>query len=187
MDRLSSVTDLIQTPRLDLAPMTRGFLEASLAGDRTRTEALLGVAIPSDWPDQSHWVRRRLEQLRVEPALQPWLLRAMVLRSERRMIGHIGFHARPGEEHLAELVPGGVEFGYTVFEKDRRRGYAREACEALMGWAHRTHGVTRFVVSISPVNVASLELARRLGFERIGFHLDEEDGPEDIFERRIDA
>jgi RimJ/RimL family protein N-acetyltransferase len=187
MDKLGSVAELIQSARLNLAPMPPGFLEASLVGDRTRAEALLGVAIPSDWPDQPHWVRRRLEQLRAEPDLQPWLLRAMVVRRQARMIGHIGFHTRPGEKYLEELAPGGVEFGYTVFEKDRRRGYAREACVALMEWANRVHGVTRFVVSISPVNVASLELAHRLGFERIGFHIDEEDGPEDIFERRIDA
>jgi RimJ/RimL family protein N-acetyltransferase len=85
---------------------------------------------------------------------------------------------------LRELAPGGVEFGY-VFENDRRRGYPREACEALMDWAHRSHGVTRFVVSIRPANVASLELAKRLGFDRIGSHVDEEDGPEDIFERSV--
>ena len=109
----------------------------------------------------------------------------MLLRREQRMIGHIGFHTRPGERYLDDLAPGGVEFGYTVFEKDRRQGYAREACVALMAWAHRVHGVTRFVVSIGPGNVASLELARGLGFKWIGSHLDEEDGPEDIFGRSL--
>jgi RimJ/RimL family protein N-acetyltransferase len=111
----------------------------------------------------------------------------MVLHDEPRMIGHAGFHARPGEATLDELAPGGVELGYVVFERDRCRGYAREACVALMEWAHGAHGVTRFVVSISPDNVASLELARGLGFTRIGSHIDEEDGPEDIFERRIEG
>lgn len=101
------------------------------------------------------------------------------------MVGHIGFHSRPGEKYLDELTPGGVEFGYTVFEKWRRRGYASEASESLMDWAHRLHGVTRFVVSISPTNLPSLGLARRLEFERIGSHVDDEDGPEDIFERRL--
>ena len=167
--------------------MTPAFLEASLVGDRALEEALLGAAIPSDWPDQPHWVRKLLEALRTEPDLQPWLGRAVVLRSERRMIGHAGFHTRPGDASLTERAPGGVELGYTVFEKDRRRGYAREACMALMDWANRLHGVTRFVVSIGPTNMASLELARGLGFERIGSRLDEEDGTEDIFMRIVDA
>jgi RimJ/RimL family protein N-acetyltransferase len=167
--------------------MTPGFLEASLQEDRVQLGLMLGTSIPNDWPDEPRWAQRRLDQLREDPTLQPWLLRAIVLRGERRMIGHIGFHSRPGEEYLRELAPGGVELGYTVFERDRRRGYAREACEALMEWAHRSHGVTRFVVSISPSNTGSLELAKGLGFNRIGSHVDEEDGPEDIFERRIDG
>jgi RimJ/RimL family protein N-acetyltransferase len=167
--------------------MTPDFLAATLSGDRTRQEALLGAAVPDDWPTTFVWVRRRLHELRAEPGLQPWLLRAIVLQRERRMVGHIGFHGRPGEKYLEEFAPGGAEFGYTVFLRDRRRGYAREACTALMDWAYRTHGVARFVVSISPTNVASLELARGLGFERVGSHVDEEDGPEDIFRRDIDA
>ena len=40
----------------------------------------------------------------------------MVLRSECRMVGHTGFHARPGEKSLDAYAPGGVEFGYRVFE-----------------------------------------------------------------------
>jgi RimJ/RimL family protein N-acetyltransferase len=167
--------------------MTTEFLAASLENDRVQCGIILGCAIPSDWPDEPRWPRRRLEQLREDPTLQPWLLRAIVLRDERRMIGHIGFHGRPGGAHLEELAPGGVELGYTVFENDRRQGHAREACEALMSWAHRFHGVTRFVVSIGPANVASLALAKRLGFERIGSHVDEEDGPEDIFVHRFDG
>jgi len=165
--------------------MTQEFLAASLKQDRTHLVRILGVTIPDDWPDEPRWARLRLDQLRADPELQAWLLRAIVLRDEDRMIGHVGFHARPGEDYLKELAPGGIELGYTVFERDRRRGYAREACEALMDWAHRSHGVNRFVVSISPGNIASLELAKRLGFNRIGSHVDEEDGPEDIFELRM--
>jgi ribosomal-protein-alanine N-acetyltransferase len=178
-------TDPIRTNRLDLVPMTPDFLDASLRGDGERAERLITAIVPEGWANQSPWTRRRLDQLREDPTLQPWLLRAMILRSESTMVGHIGFHARPGEKYLDELAPGGVEFGYAVFEPWRRRGYASEAAEGLMDWAHRLHGVTRFIVSISPKNRASLGLARRLEFQRIGSHIDSEDGPEDIFERRL--
>jgi ribosomal-protein-alanine N-acetyltransferase len=177
--------DLIRTQRLDLVPMTPQFLEASLRGDREQVGLLLAATIPEDWSDAARWVQRRLDQLREDSSLQPWLLRAIVLRSESTMIGHVGFHTRPGEEYLVELAPGGVEFGYTVFLHWRRQGYASEASTGLMDWAHRLHGVTRFIVSISPMNVASLALARQLDFHRIGSQIDEEDGPEDIFERRL--
>ena len=37
------------------------------------------------------------------------------------------------------------------------------------------------MLSIAPDNQASLGLARKLGARRIGEHVDEIDGPEDIF------
>jgi RimJ/RimL family protein N-acetyltransferase len=81
-------------------------------------------------------------------------MRAIVLRDQQRMVGHIGCHGAP--------TPDGVELAYTVFEPDRLRGYAREACTALIDWARREHGVERFVLSIAPGNEASLALARSL-------------------------
>jgi RimJ/RimL family protein N-acetyltransferase len=98
-------------------------------------------------------------------------------------VGHIGFHTAPGAEYLAELSPGGVEFGFGVLEPWRRRGIATEASEAVMRWARKEHQVQRFVLSISPDNVPSLGLAAKLGFRKIGSHIDAHDGLEEIFER----
>jgi RimJ/RimL family protein N-acetyltransferase len=50
-----------------------------------------------------------------------------------------------------------------------------------MRWAYDHHEITEFVVSISPNNIPSLRLAKSLGFERVGSHIDEVDGLEDIF------
>lgn len=157
--------------------MTPAFLDASLRHDRPTLESLLDATVPDAWLDDLRFATLRLAQLREDPTLEPWLLRAIVVRSDRVMAGHIGCHGRPDA--------GSVELGYTVFAPHRRRGYAREACAGLMGWAQDTHGVGRFVVSISPTNVPSIALARGLDFVRIGAHIDEEDGPEDVFERRV--
>jgi RimJ/RimL family protein N-acetyltransferase len=119
-----------------------------------------------------------------DPAYEPWSLRAMVLRSERSMVGHIGFHTAPGDEYLAPYSPGAVEYGFTVFEPYRRRGYAREAALAMMHWAGEVHNQQTFVVSIRPDNGPSLGLAAQLGFVKIGHHIDEVDGWEDIFQLR---
>ena len=73
--------------------------------------------------------------------------------------------------------------GYFVLPGFRRQGLAEEAALGMMGWAARTRGVARFVVSISPDNAASVAMARKLGFARIGGHIDEEDGYEDILAR----
>ncbi len=175
----------IETTRLLLIPLTPAILDASLKEDQTAAEKLLGAAIPSDWWQERWLMELRREDLRRIPDLQPWTLRAIVLRENRRMIGHIGFHTMPDPDYLQDLAPGGIEFGYTTFPDFRRQGYAYEAAEALMNWAHRIHGIPRFIVSISPTNIASLALARKFGFTCIGQQIDEEDGPEDIFERRM--
>ncbi len=168
--------------------MTPEFLEVALRGEARAAEEILGLAVPEIWFEKRRLMEMRLGQLRQDPTLQPWLLRAMGLRGEAGapgrlplMVGHIGFHTAPDPEYLRGLAPGGVEMGYSVFPPYRRRGYAREAAQALMDWASREHGIRRFVVSISPQNAASLALARSFGFQRIGSQMDEVDGPEDIF------
>jgi hypothetical protein len=46
--------------------------------------------------DHERLLHLRLGQLRRDPTVQPWLLRAMVLREPaRRLIGHVGFHLPP--------------------------------------------------------------------------------------------
>lgn len=78
-----------------------------------------------------------------------------------------------------------MEFGFTVFAPHRRKGYAREASQALMDWAHSEHGVKDFVLTISPDNLPSQRLAAELGFSRIGEHVDEVDGIEHILARTV--
>lgn len=97
------------------------------------------------------------------------------------MVGHLGFHTPPDPDYLREFAPGAVEFGYSVYAPFRRQGYAREACAALMQWAFEQHQVKRFVVTIQPNNIASVRLAETFGFRRIGSHVDEVDGLEDIY------
>lgn len=174
---------IVHSKRLDLMPFSPEFLRASIAGDVAAAERLLGAKLPSNWPDHPDTYAYRLAQLEADPSLLGWLVRGMVLRETRQLIGHIGFHTGPDPEYLRELSPGGIEFGYTVFEAYRRKGFAFEAATALMNWAQVEHGIRRYVVSISPENTPSLALAAKLAFRRIGSHIDDVDGYEDIFER----
>ena len=170
----------IRTPRLDLVVLTPRFLDATVDGDLTTARSLLGAEVPDEWLDEGDLARLRLQQLTSDPGIQPWLLRAMLLRGTTSMVGFIGFHGPPGMAHLDEWLPGAVEMGFTVFSAHRRRGYAREACTALMEWATDEHDVTDFVLTIAPENAASQALAAGLGFRRLGGWVDPDDGPEDI-------
>lgn len=175
----------IATERLDLVYMSQEFLEACLAGKHDRAEQLLDLKIPDDWFDHTWLMDLRLNQAKNDPAYVPWLPRAIGLREQGIMVGYVNFHTAPGPDYLATLSPGGVEFGYEIFTEYRRRGYAQETVIGIMEWTHRTHGVERFVLSISPDNIPSLGLAHKLGFVKIGEQMDEDDGLEEVFERRM--
>ncbi|MEZ4621572.1 MAG: GNAT family N-acetyltransferase [Caldilineaceae bacterium] len=175
----------IVTPRLILAPMTVAFLTAALAEDQQRASAELGAQVPRDWVEANWLIQLRLSQLESDPALQPWLLRAIIHRTQKTMIGHIGFHDYPGAAYLHAYATAAAEMGYTIFPAHRRQGYAREAVAALMAWAETEQGVTQFVLSISPDNLPSQRIAAHFGFQRVGQWEDAEDGTEDVFLRIV--
>ena len=167
----------IQSERLELISMTPEFMEAVLAGDLSRAGELIGVEIPPDWPEEAERnLRLRLDQLRRNPALQPWLLRAIVVRgAERKFGGRINFHGAPD-------AGGVVEIGYTVVPQHRGHGYATEATKAMFAWAGWAHGIRHFRASVSPHNAPSMAVVKKLGFVQTGVQWDEEDGEELVFE-----
>ena len=161
--------------------MSPDFLDACLRGDLEAASRLIGLDIPPEWLEMEWLIKLRLKQMSENPALEMWLLRAIGLRETKAMIGHIGFHTLPGPEYLNTYAPGSVEFGYAIFPTYRRMGFASEAAHAMMEWANREHGVTHFVLSISPTNEPSLRLARKFGFHKVGSTSDDEGRVEDIF------
>lgn len=159
--------------------MTVPFMEALVRHDVAGAAAELGATVPDDMPHYLHdFLRYRLAQLGQDPSIRQWIGRAMVLTDgagHRHVVGSIGFHGPPDEQ-------GRLEVGYKVEAGYRRRGLAREAVAALFDWAATTHGIRRFVASISPTNEASLALARGFGFVQTGSQMDEIDGLELVFE-----
>lgn len=57
-----------------------------------------------------------------------------------------------------------VEAGWVLSSACHRRGFGREAAEALHGWTDRTLSCARTHCIIDPENAASLRLARSLGY-----------------------
>ena len=62
----------------------------------------------------------------------------------------------------------GTEVGYAFHHDAWGSGYATEACVAAMDWAFDTLGWTDIIHSISPANLASQSVARRLGSHNRG-------------------
>lgn len=77
---------------------------------------------------------------------------ALVERSSGRLIGKAGI------TDAAER-----ELGYHIYTPYRRRGFAEEACRAILAWAGR-EGFPDVSLRIKKGNTASIALAEKLGF-----------------------
>ena len=75
----------------------------------------------------------------------------------------------PGQSQVLEL-------GYHIFRPYRRKGYGREACQAILAYGREELGVFRYVARIRKENTASRRLAESLGFQRRTSGSDGENG-----------
>jgi ribosomal-protein-alanine N-acetyltransferase len=164
--------EVVRSERLDLQLMEPDLLDALIADHRAVIDAMVDYDIPATFPDaeQREFLRFRRGQLTADPARYPWSLRAIVLRSQRRMVGYVNFHGAPGVNDTN--TDRAVELGWTVFASDQKRGYATETAIALMAWATEEHGIRHFISSTTPDNAASLRVHEKLGFARTGEIID---------------
>ena len=123
-------------------------------------------------------VRWRVPQVKANPETNKWFVRWMVLRETREIVGSVSFHGPPDETGMLEI-------GLGVHENFWRQGFG---CEAVMGmwlWAASQPGVLKFRYTVDPNNAASVGLIRKFGFAHVGQQIDDEDGPEDIYEMSV--
>jgi RimJ/RimL family protein N-acetyltransferase len=77
-------------------------------------------------------------------------------------VGELGFANLKRE--LEPPFEGAPEIGWALAVRAHGQGYAREACEAALGWGETHFGRVRTVCLIDPANLASIRLAERLGY-----------------------
>lgn len=165
--------------------LSEEFLEATVLGNARRASAELHCLVPSAWMAEALLASVRLDELRGDPLLRPWLNRAVIHRDTHEMVGHVGFHARPSP--LPPQPVPALELGYEIYEPHRRQGYALEAVTALLSWAHHHQGHSAFLAAIAPSNLPSLALARKLGFVTVGRRTRDSTIEEDLLELRLPA
>jgi RimJ/RimL family protein N-acetyltransferase len=87
---------------------------------------------------------------------------AVERREDGATIGHIGFF-----DFLRDCEPsiaGDPEMGWILAPAAHGRGYASEACEAILAWFDGQFGPKSIWALISPGNDPSMKLAQKLGF-----------------------
>jgi ribosomal-protein-alanine N-acetyltransferase len=174
---MSDLDLLISTVNLDLHTVTPGDYQL-LEFDR---------ADPELWVDRGfsnpfgHLVQDpgplpyRIPRIKADPTLAKYLLRMAVFRPTQEIIGSAGFHAGPDESGM-------IEIGLGIIQQYQGRGFAQELLHGMWGWVVNDPLVTKLRYTVSADNIASQAIIRKFAFTYMGQQIDDEDGPEDIFE-----
>ncbi len=122
-----------------------------------------------------HW---RVPQVKKDPSLNVWFVRWIVEKDSRNIIGSISFHGAPNEHGM-------IEIGLGIDAKFHNKGYGFEALKAMWSWVIKEPGVKILRYTVSPDNHPSVHLIEKFGFTHVGQQIDEQDGPEDIYEMSV--
>jgi RimJ/RimL family protein N-acetyltransferase len=125
--------------------------------------------------DESGPLAWRVPQVKVDPALNKWFVRWIVLKESGEIIGSASFHGAPDSNGM-------IEVGLGIQEKFRNQGFAREALRGYWLWAIQFPEVKILRYTVSPTNIPSIRVVDSFGFEYKGEQMDEIDGPESIYE-----
>lgn len=173
----------LSTSRLLLVPMSLPMLEAVLANQRAKAEAMIGASFPDAWPGEELISRAfpySMDALRAEPERRLWgdslVVRRDLSGGRPRVVGSVIFHGRPDD--------GIAEVGYGIDDDARGQGVATEATSACVEWALREPGITAVQATTFPWHLASLAVIRKLGMQPAGTREHDTLGELLVFERR---
>ena len=121
----------------------------------------------------------RVPQVKADPTTNKWFVRFIVDAKTREVIGSTSFHGVPDSEGMMEI-------GIGIEEKFWGNGYATEALKGMWRWVCGEAGVRTLRYTVSPENAASVAIIKKYGFSYMGQQIDEEDGPEDIYEMSVE-
>lgn len=124
---------------------------------RSMSEEAAGKKIVSVIPEDGY--EDYLAYIRTAYRFFGFGLWTVVLKESGKIIGRCGLMPEADE-----ISPDGrIEIGYLISEKDRCRGYAWEACSAILDYAFFRLECPGVYARIDPSNVPSLRLAEKLG------------------------
>lgn len=123
-------------------------------------------------------IQYRLPKVKEKPKHAKYLLRVAVLKESPIIIASAGFHDAPDNDGM-------IEIGFGVDRKYQGKGYGQEILHGMWSWVISDPKVNTLRYTTSPNNLISQHIIKKLGFQYIGQQIDEEDGPEDIYELSV--
>ena len=173
---------VISTARLELHHISADRL-IDLFEKRNDTFALSGETFTNplrnliDFQGPLAW---RVPQVKADPASNKWFVRWIVLKENREIIGSTSFHGAPDEQGMMEI-------GLGIESQYQNQGYAKESLLGMWRWVLTFPEVKTLRYTVSPENLPSIAVIKYFGFDFKGQQIDEEDGPEDIYEMDREA
>jgi RimJ/RimL family protein N-acetyltransferase len=178
---------VLRTPRLLLEPVCLAMVEAVMLDRREDAERAANARLPDAWPNRGLIERAftaSLDEIRADPETRLWGDRLMIMTDpggERRVIGSVVFHGRPGPDGIAEVA-------YGVETSSRSQGLATEGTGACVRWALEQDGVVAVRATTFPWHLASLRVIQKVGMQKVDTREHEILGELHVFElRRADA
>jgi len=171
------IEPVILTPRLELHHLSAQAI-IELFEKKNDSVALLDRSFTNPHRvllDSSGPLAWRVPQVKVDPSVNRWFVRYIVLKQSQEVIGSTSFHGVPDADGMMEI-------GLGIEEAFRNKGYAREALAGMWKWVCAYPEVKTLRYTVSPDNLASIAVINYFGFEYKGQQIDEEDGPENIYE-----
>ena len=171
------VQPLIRTRRLELHHLSVDQLV-------TLYDSPLDASIYHDQPftnphrhlvDDSGPLKWRVPQVKVDPSLNKWFVRWIVLTHSREIIGSTSFHGPPNADGM-------IEIGFGIHPLFQGQGYGPEALIGMWSWAIGDADVKTLRYTVSQSNTRSMRVIEKFGFADVGVQVDAVDGPETIFE-----
>ena len=171
------VQPIIRTQRLELHHLS---VDQLVKLYETPHDASINDNQPFDNPhrvliDDSGPLKWRVPQVKVDPSLNKWFVRWIVLSHTREIIGSTSFHGPPSTDGM-------IEIGYGIHPDFQGQGFGPEALIGMWSWAIEDVHVKTLRYTVSQTNTRSLRVIQKFGFTNVGQQIDDVDGPELIFE-----
>jgi ribosomal-protein-alanine N-acetyltransferase len=96
-------------------------------------------------------------------------------RESMEIIGSASFHNLPDENGM-------IEIGFGVDKAYQNLGYGQEILHGMWSWVVNDPQVKTLRYTVSPDNLVSQHIIKKLGFNLVGEQADKRDGLEQIYE-----
>lgn len=149
----------IHTERLTLIPFTTQICQEVLEGN-FESLSELGLVLGEGWPDKDMMdtlprILKNLSKVEAPTGFESWMI---IQKDTRKIIGDIGFKGYNFFENSCDI-------GYGIIEAERKKGYATEACLALINWAFEHESLETITAATLEDNENSIKLLQKLNFE----------------------